>query len=141
MAGHKFDQEMISSLQARFDTYCKKVIYHSVYNTVNKQTTYLMRNWGNSEHMADEAENDFEMDAVKITVGEHVVLLHDPELVDAILTLQKRKQEIVLMNEMLGYSLSEIAEELGISYESVKSAKSKAFRDMRKGADRCAYEK
>ena len=48
--------------------------------------------------------------------------------------LQNRKREIVLMFFMLEMTLDEIAEELGLEYETVKSTKSKAIREMRKGA-------
>ena len=137
MEGYNFNHKNKGSLQARFDSYCKKVIYHSVYNTVNRQTSYLMKNWGTSYFEEDGIQDDIgvDFDAVQIAVGNHVVMIHDSELADAILMLQKRKQEIVLLNEILGYSLSEIAKMLGITYESVKSAKSKAFREMRKGAE------
>ena len=45
-------------------------------------------------------------------------------------------REILLLNEIIGLSLGEIAEELGVEYETVKSTKSKAMRDLRKGAAR-----
>lgn len=74
--------------------------------------------------------------AVTLSVRGYEITLHDPELAELVMELQTRKREILLLNEIIGLSLGEIAEELGVEYETVKSTKSKAMRDLRKGAAR-----
>lgn len=74
------------------------------------------------------------MDATKIKVGEHEVFMTDPEMVELLYKLQSRKREILLLSEVLDYTLNEIADELNLAYETVKSTKSKALRELRREA-------
>lgn len=134
MEGSEFNPKDKRSLQERFDMYCRWVIYHGTHNTVDKQTTYLKRQWSGSDIEPDKlAEEDERIitDAVEIMVREHKVVFHDKELADLVLSLQARKREILLLSEVLDYTLKEIASELNLAYETVKSTKSKALRELR----------
>ena len=137
MKGEEFNPKNTKgSLRERFDSYCKRVIYHAAYNTVHKQERYLFYQWSGEgaelEKMQEVIEDD--IGAVKLSVRD--VTLHDPDLAELVMELQARKREILLLNEIIGMSLTEIATELGVEYETVKSTKSKAMRDLRKGAAR-----
>lgn len=140
MEGFKFKPEDTGDLRTRFDSYCKKVIYHAAHNTVSNHTTYLKRQWGggevNPEDFAQEVAQDVEdeMDATRIKVGVHEVVMTDPEMVELLYGLQRRKREILLMSEVLDCTLDEIAKELNLAYETVKSTKSKALRELRREA-------
>ena len=139
MKGEEFNPKNTKgSLRERFDSYCKRVIYHAAYNTVHKQERYLFYQWSGEgaelEKMQEVIEDD--IGAVKLSVRGYDVTLHDPDLAELVMELQARKREIFLLNEIIGMSLTEIATELGVEYETVKSTKSKAMRDLRKGAAR-----
>ncbi len=138
MSGYEFDPgDKKGSLRDRFDFYCKEVIYHAAHNLVYKQTQYLIRQFGNGEIDPDELmhEDDHSnLFAERMSVRGKEVFVHDEDLVKMLMKLQARKREILLMNFMLDMSLEEIAEELGLEYETVKSTKSKAIREIRKGA-------
>jgi RNA polymerase sigma factor (sigma-70 family) len=71
-------------------------------------------------------------DAIEIAVREHKVFFEDEEFADLVMTLQERKREVLLLSEVLDYTLDEIASELNLAYETVKSTKSKALRELRK---------
>lgn len=139
MIGDEFNpKDTKRSLRERFDSYCKRVIYHATYNTVHKQERYLFNQWGRRGTEPESVQEGIEDDigAVTLSVRGYEITLHDPELAELVMELQARKREILLLNEIIGLSLGEIAEELGVEYETVKSTKSKAMRDLRKGAAR-----
>ncbi len=138
MSGYEFDPgDKKGSLRDRFDFYCKEVIYHAAHNLVRKQTHYLLFQFGGEDIDPDELirEDDYEsLFAAKMSVRGKEVIVRNEELAKRLMKLQNRKREIVLMFFMLEMTLDEIAEELGLEYETVKSTKSKAIREMRKGA-------
>ncbi len=55
--------------------------------------------------------------------------------------LQDKKREIVLLNAALGYSLSEIAGQLDLKYDTVKRYKSNAIKELRRKVGRDAKKK
>ena len=55
--------------------------------------------------------------------------------------LQDKKREIVLLNAALGYSLSEIAGQLDLKYDTVKRYKSNAIKELRGKVGRDAKKK
>lgn len=140
MSGYEFDPgDKKGSLRDRFDFYCKEVIYHAAHNLVYKQTQYLVRQFTNGETDSEEMlheDDHVNIFGVKLSVRGKEVFVRDEELAKMLMKLQARKREILLMNYMLDMTLEEIAEELGLKYETVKSTKSKAIREIRKGAVR-----
>ena len=140
MSGYEFDPgDKKGSLRDRFDFYCKEVIYHAAHNLVYKQTQYLIHQFTNGETDLEEMlheDDHVNIFGIKLSVRGKEVFVRDEELAKMLMKLQARKREILLMNYMLDMTLDEIAEELGLKYETVKSTKSKAIREIRKGAVR-----
>ena len=138
MKGYEFDPEdKKGSFRDRFDFYCKEVIYHAAHNMVYRQAQYLRHQFGGMGKNPDTlvVEDDYgDLFAAKMSVRGKEVVIRDDGLVKMLMKLQDRKREILLMNYMLDMTLSEIAGELGLEYETVKSTKSKAIRELRKGA-------
>ena len=63
MKGEEFNPKNTKgSLRERFDSYCKRVIYHAAYNTVHKQERYLFYQWSGEgaelEKMQEVIEDD-----------------------------------------------------------------------------------
>ena len=138
MSGYEFDpKDKDGSLRDRCDCYCKEVIGRAAHNLVFKQAQYLILHFGGGEidpsMMMHEDEHD-NLYAVKMTVRGKDVFIGDERLAKLLPKLQKRKREILLMYYLLDMTLEEIANELGIEYETVKSTKSKAIKELRKGA-------
>ena len=117
MSGYEFDpKDKDGSLRDRFDCYCKEVIGRAAHNLVFKQAQYLILHFGGGE------------------IDPSMMMHEDERLAKLLPKLQKRKREILLMYYLLDMTLEEIANELGIEYETVKSTKSKAIKELRKGA-------
>ena len=138
MEGFEKDQSDLAELQERFDSYCRKVLKNAAYNMADSATRRLKYEHLTLEKVPeryyeeDEAAN---LDSVRISAGNTSITIRDRELADALLRLQDRKREILILSDVLQYTLSEIAEELKISYETAKSTKSKAVRELRKGRE------
>ena len=127
------------SFRERFHHYCKTVIYHGAHNLAYRKGRQLLNEWGDKLWFADMDEILWEDDygdlfAEILPVKGENIKVYNEELADMLMRLQKRKREILLMFFFLDKSLDEIARELEISYETVKSTKSKAIRELRKGA-------
>ena len=139
MSGYEFDpKDKDGSLRDRFDCYCKEVIGRAAHNLVFKQAQYLILHFGGGEidpsMMMHEDEHD-NLYAVKMTVRGKDVFIGHERLAKLLPKLQKRKREILLMYYLLDMTLEEIANELGVEYETVKSTKSKAIKELRKKMD------
>ena len=81
MSGYEFDPgDKKGSLRARFDFYCKEVIYHAAHNLVRKQTHYLLFQFGGEDIDPDELvrEDDYgRLFAAKMSVrGKEVIVRH-----------------------------------------------------------------
>ena len=138
MSGYEFDpKDKDGSLRDRFDCYCKEVIYRAAHNLAYKQAQYLILHYGGGEidttSMLHEDEHR-DLYSVKMSVRGRDVFVGDERLIKMLPKLQKRKREILLMYYLLDMTLDEIAKELGIEYETVKSTKSKAIKELKKGA-------
>lgn len=136
MNGDEFDpNDKKGSLRDKFDRYCKKTIYNAAHNLVYKQTRFLIYQYGADEVDPDwviQDDNHDDQYAFRLSVRGREVKIQDEGLMKMLMKLQERKREILLMSFMLDMTLGEIAEELGIEYETVKSTKSKAIRELRK---------
>lgn len=129
----------LESLRQRFDSYCKQTMRYLAHNIADSATRRMLKEQPASDEvimggiMENVQEEPLEYGSVTVSAGCAKVSLHDEELAGALMRLQERKREILLLNEVLGYSLSEIADALRLSYETVKSTKSKAIRELRRG--------
>lgn len=137
MKQSEYNNETYLSLPIRYDSYCKGLLSNLVHNVVDKQANrlkkeYLMDDYAYEMIVGEEDVGD-RVAEVCLSVEGHEVKIHNPELAEALLKLQERKRQVVLLSEFIGYSLHEISEMLGLTYETVKSTKSKAIRDIRKG--------
>ena len=141
MQGKRFNpknKKEKGSFRERFHHYCKTVIYHGAYNLAYRKARQLLREWGENlgEISPDQMlwEDDHsDLYAETLSVRGEDIKVHSEELANMLMRLQERKREILLMFFFLDKSLDEIAEELEVSYETVKSTKSKAIKDLRKG--------
>ena len=144
MSGYEFDpKDKKGSFRDRFDRYCKRTIYNVAHNLVYKQTQYLIFQYGADDvdpNWLTRDDNHGDLYAVKLSVRGRDVLIHDEELAKMLMKLQDRKREILLMSFMLDMTLDEISSELGIEYETAKSTKSKAIRELRKGVKKKSEE-
>ena len=140
MKGKRFNpKDKRGSFGVRFNHYCKTVIFRAAHNLVHKQARYLIRQWGYCKEEADPEEmcreDEYEeLYSVTLPVRGKKVLISSERLADMLMGLQERKREILIMSFFMDMSLEEIAKELGVRYETVKSTKSKAIRELRKGA-------
>ena len=133
------DIERTRRFRNRFDRYCKKTIYNAAHNLVLMQTQFLMLQYGADDvdpELALTEDDHGDLYACRLSVRGKEVLIRNERLAKMLMRLQARKREILLMFYMLDMDLDEIAEELGIAYETAKSTKSKAIRELRKGVKR-----
>ena len=138
MNDYEFDpNDKKGSFRDMFDAYCKRTIFNIAHNLVTKQTQFLYYQYGADDFDPDwivKEDNHDDLYAFRLSVRGREVMIQNEELAKMLMKLQARKREILLMSYMLDMTLEEIAKELGIGYETVKSTKSKAVRELRKGA-------
>lgn len=123
------------NLCERFDSYCKKVIYHAAYNCVQKEVNYYRRFCCEDEQIDSELgqeDNYLIFDSVRWFIDGHLITVEDEGLARGLMRLNKRRREIVLRSFWMEMSLNEIAEVMNLQYETAKSDKSKAIRRLRK---------
>lgn len=124
----------LESLQHKFEAYCKKTVNHGVSNIMRDFVRYCRNYNGISYEEAEEilcSMDKTSLDATELHVGGTSITIKDDELVSALMQLQNRKREVLLLSVALGYSLMEIANELQITYETAKSTKAKALKEMK----------
>ena len=61
-----------------------------------------------------------------------MILLNDEEIVKALYGIKKNKRDILLLNVVAGQSLTEVADILEMKYETVRSYKKRAIKEMRR---------
>lgn len=119
-----------------FNAFCWMVIRRSVLNQLrgyarhcrNFETVPLEEATENATAVYDDLPDE----KVRITAGETTILIENETLAGALMDLQENKREIVLLHIVLGYSLSEIAKQLGLKYDTVKRYKSNAMQELRR---------
>ena len=118
-----------------FNSFCWTVIRRSVINQLRGYVRHC-RNYGTvsleeTEESLLAVYDDIPAGKIKISAGRMVILLEDERLADALMELQDKKRKIVLLSVAFGYSLSEIAGQLDLKYDTVKRYKSNAMRELR----------
>lgn len=130
-----FCSSELESLQHKFDTYCKKTVKNGTFNVVRNFVRYCKNYDGISYEEVEEILGNMEETSLcgtELQVGGTSIVIEDEELVQALMTLQNRKREVLLLSVALGHSLLEIANELQITYETAKSTKAKAVKEMKR---------
>lgn len=135
MKENKITSDNAEKLSSEFHAFCRKVIRSSILNQLRGYVRYC-RNYGTvsleeTEESAMAVYDDVLEGKIKIPVCGTVVLIGDEKLAAALLEMQDTKREIVLMNTAFGYSLSEIAGQLELGYDTVRHYKSNAMRELR----------
>ncbi len=67
----------------------------------------------------------------KLYAGNYLIVLNDEEIVKALYGIKKNKRDILLLNVIAGQSLAEVADTLDMNYETVRSYKKRAIKEMR----------
>lgn len=127
--------ENAEKIASDFNSFCWTVIRRSVINQLRGYVRHC-RNYGTvsleeTEESLLAVYDDIPAGKIKIPAGKLVILIEDESLADALMGLQDKKREIILLNAAFGYSLSEIAGELDLKYDTVKRYKSNAMRELR----------
>lgn len=127
--------ENAEKIASDFNSFCWIVIRRSVINQLRGYVRHC-RNYGTvsleeTEESLLAVYDDIPAGKIKIPAGKLVILIEDESLADALMGLQDKKREIILLNAAFGYSLSEIAGELDLKYDTVKRYKSNAMRELR----------
>lgn len=122
-------------IAADFNAFCWTVIRRSVLNQLRSYVRHC-RNFGTvsleeTEESVTAVYDDIQEEEVRIPAGGTFILIEDERLADALLGLQDNKREVILLNAALGYSLSEIAGQLDLKYDTVKRYKSRAMKELR----------
>lgn len=121
--------ENAEKIASDFNSFCWTVIRRSVINQLRGYVRHC-RNYGTvsleeTEESLLAVYDDIPAGKIKIPAGKLVILIEDESLADALMGLQDKKREIILLNAAFGYSLSEIAGELDLKYDTVKRYKIK----------------
>lgn len=130
-----FSPSELESLQHKFDTYCKKTVKNGTCNVIRNFVRYCKNYGGISYEEIEETFGEMEETSLcgtEVKVGGTSIVIEDEELLQALMTLQNRKREVLLLSVALGYSLLEIANELQITYETAKSTKAKAMKEVKR---------
>lgn len=134
----KFD-DTPSDLQMRFDCFCRTVIKRRVLKQVKNYITYCKHYPGFSLEDAVSGQlstkDDFADIKNKLSIEDEIFDVEDDSLADAIESLREKIRDIFLMHVLLERSLSEIADELELTYQTVRVYSSAALKDLRKKVD------
>ncbi len=122
-------------ISSEFHSFCWKVIRRSVINQLRSYVRHC-KNYETvpleeTKESATAVYDDILEGKTKIPAGGMVVLIKNEELAEALMELPDTKREVILLSAALGYSLSEIAVWMNLKYDTVKSYKSNAMRELR----------
>lgn len=134
----------LESLQHKFEAYCKKTVNHGVSNIMRDFMRYCRNYSGISYEEAEEilcSIDKTSLDATELQVGGTSIPIEDEDLVHALMQLQNRKREVLLLSIALEHSLMEIANELQITYETAKSTKAKAQKEIKRKGEKHGRKK
>lgn len=145
MKEKKTRMDNAEKIASDFNSFCWTVIRRSVINQLRGYVRHC-RNYGTvsleeTEESVTAVYDDILEGKIEILAGKMVILIEDERLADALMELQDKKREIVLLNAALGYSLSEIAGQLDLKYDTMKRYKSNAIKELRGKVGRDAKKK
>lgn len=125
-----------SGFRARFDVFFKTTFRNAVGDFIKKEILRSRREelYGiicpYERCTFDETEEIEGADVYE--AGGHKIIVSDERLSKLLDRLTKRRRDVFLLTTALEYSYRETAAILGISMETVKSAKTRALRDIRR---------
>ena len=123
-----------SGLRERFDAFCKETIKNAAYDLVRQETRKLAVE-GLEAFISDEPvcypDDTDERMVADFVAGCKRLIVTDERLMEILNRLTKRKRDVLILTVAFGYTNREAADTLGIKMETVKSTKTKAFREIR----------
>ena len=125
----------ISELQKRHDAFCYAVIRKQAIKQIQRYVQYCKKYTAISiEEMEEELfiEEDIALEKFVFTVKGEPIVIEDEFLAEAIMELQERVRNVLLLNVALEHKLSEITDILEIGYDTAKVYKSMALHEIRK---------
>lgn len=122
------------NMEHRFDAYVRLIIRKRVKNQIRNYIRYCRRydvvSMDDVEKLSDGYE-EMMPETFKLYAGNYLIVLNDEEIVKALYGIKKNKRDILLLNVIAGQSLAEVADTLDINYETVRSYKKRAIKEMR----------
>ena len=121
-------------LRERFDFFCRNTLKNATYDLVRQEHRKLVFHdleslmTNEPSYCPDDKED---MKIAEYVVGYQTFSVTDERLMEILNRLTKRKRDVLILTAAFGYTNREVAEMLGITKETVKSTKTKAFRDIR----------
>jgi len=123
-----------SGIVERFDAYIKLYLKNHINNFLRHESLRLSRESPCGFCCPENGINVRELEEADVagyTAGNHRVIVTDERLRWILDGLTKRKREVMILTEGLGYTNRQTAGMLGITLETVKSTKNRARRDIR----------
>ena len=121
-------------MEHRFDAYVRLIIRRRVKNQIRNYIRYCRRydvvSIDDVEKLSDGYE-EMVPETFKLYAGNYLIVLNDEEIVKALYGIKKNKRDILLLNVIAGQSLAEVADTLDMNYETVRSYKKLAIKEMR----------
>lgn len=122
------------NMEHRFDAYVRLIIRRRVKNQIRNYIRYCRRydvvSMDDVEKLSDGYE-EMMPETFKLYAGNYLIVLNDEEIVKALYEIKKNKRDILLLNVVVGQSLAEVADMLDMNYETVRSYKKRAIKEMR----------
>lgn len=122
------------NMEHRFDAYVRLIIRRRVKNQIRNYIRYCRRydvvSMDDVEKLSDGYE-EMMPETFKLYAGNYLIVLNDEEIVKALYGIKKNKRDILLLNVVAGQSLAEVADTLDMNYETVRSYKKRAIKEMR----------
>lgn len=122
------------NMEHRFDAYVRLIIRRRVKNQIRNYIRYCRRydvvSMDDVEKLSDGYE-EMMPETFKLYAGNYLIVLNDEEIVKALYGIKKNKRDILLLNVVAGQSLAEVADMLDMNYETVRSYKKRAIKEMR----------
>ncbi len=122
------------NMEHGFDAYVRLIIRRRVKNQIRNYIRYCRRydvvSMDDVEKLSDGYE-EMMPETFKLYAGNYLIVLNDEEIGKALYGIKKNKRDILLLNVIAGQSLAEVADTLDMNYETVRSYKKRAIKEMR----------
>lgn len=131
-----------SGTSEKFDLYIKKVLKTRIINAydryVREKGRYVLLPLEAIEELFP-GSYEFKTDLHGVRLGNSVIYLQNERLAQAMKELNPRYKQVLGLSVVCGYTVAEIAEELGVKEESVMQYKWQAAQDLRKMMEDDSY--
>lgn len=134
MKKSSYEPESEQTIQHVFDAYIKRIVKRKITNLIVQIIKH--REYFDSVPYDDVGEymtlSEEKYEITKIfKVGAEEIVLRDEDLIDILLTLRTSERNVLLLNVCANRSLKEITQELNLTYETVRTYKKRALREVR----------